>query len=223
MIMIYILHETFEICIENFDQLVLWLSILMIFGTLITSACLSSFAPTFYYEVKSGKKQNSVIGFSIFDLQLPYKGTLFNEIILKISPKTQRIVTKSLKMDSIFMPFAYGSIVLLIFYFYLQFNYRDSSLFSIIPYLKYALFLPFISYLSDIAENYFTKKLIRRVNSLQAEKILNIEERFEIENMMNRLINSSKLKIYVASSIKWITVIYCILLIFWAFFLKLQY
>ncbi|WP_263603229.1 hypothetical protein [Chryseobacterium sp. PET-29] len=220
MLFIYIFRETFDLCIENFDQVILWLSILMIFGTIITSACLSSFAPTLYYEVKSGKKENCVIYFSIFDLQLPYKSRMFNEIILKINPKTQKIITKSLKMDNIFMPFAYTSIFLLITHFYLLSREYNSAIFPMFPFLQYALILPFIAYLCDIGENYLTKKLIYRVQKLQAEEVGHIDERLEIENSLNRLINHSKLKIYAASSIKWITVIYCILVIFCSFFLQ---
>lgn len=88
------------------------------------------------------------------------------------------------------------------------------------PFLQYALILPFIAYLCDIGENYLTKKLIYRVQKLQAEEVGHIDERLEIENSLNRLINHSKLKIYAASSIKWITVIYCILVIFCSFFLQ---
>jgi hypothetical protein len=217
MLFIHIFKKTFDLCIENFDQIILWLSILTIFGTIITSACLSSFTPTLYYESKSGKKENCVVYFSIFDLQLPYKSRMFNEIILKISPKTQKIITKSLRMDNIFMPFAYASILLLIIYFYFVLENYDPDL-SILDFLKCGVILPFISYICDIAENYFTKILIYRVQKLQAEEVGHRDERLEIENSLTRLINSSKLKIYVASSIKWITVINCLVMIFCAFF-----
>lgn len=223
MLPIYIINKTFNLCIENFDQFILWLLMLALFGTVVTSACLSSFAPTLYYEIRSGKKQNNVMYFSIFDLQLPYRSTVFNEIILNISPKTQKIVTKSLKMDSIFMPFAYASVLLLIVYFYLHFEPYGSSTFPIESFLKYAVFLPVISYLCDIGENYLTKNLINRVYKMQQEEVGHKDERQEIETSLDRLVNNSKRKIYVASSLKWIIIFYCFLLIFWAFFLKIKY
>ncbi|WP_404986273.1 hypothetical protein ACI513_03960 [Chryseobacterium sp. M5] len=211
--LLYAYHENFHVYMENFEQLILWIAILCVFGTIICHAYLSLLSKNFFYELKVDDIKISR-NFSIIDLQLPYKKSLFTEILINVNSKTEKLVEKSLKIDSYFMPFAYGSIFFLTVFLFLKFKnpeLANHSQMSMI--LKCSFLLPLISYVADILENHVTYKLIRKISILKQEKINNKDVEQKNSYKKKKLILRSRLKIFFFAAVKWLSVIYSITLI----------
>lgn len=193
--------------INNFDQLILWLAILTSIGTITTGAYLASFSKGFLYKVKTFESDSMFRKFSLTDLQLPFSKKHFTKILFGINSKTNTIITRSLKADALFMPFAYGVLLLLFFYFWLRFIGSPQSGFShfIISVLQNCWYFPLIAYVMDYFENSFTASLLKKLEILKLEKTTNIEDRKLNECDKSRLISGFRIKILIASGFKWLT------------------
>ncbi|NML68555.1 hypothetical protein HHL23_01905 [Chryseobacterium sp. RP-3-3] len=194
--------------IHNFDQLVLWLAILASIGTITTGAYLASFSQGFLYMVKTYENKNRLKKFSLINLQLPFRQSYFKNILFGINSKTNTIINKSLKADALFMPFAYGTLLLLFSYFLLRFDGKDNP--AIISWLLNCWYFPLIAYAMDIFENRFTVSLLKKLEILKLTKTTNSEDRKLNESDKNQLICRFRIKILIASGLKWMAAIFSI-------------
>lgn len=200
-----------RVCIENFDQLILWFAILTAVGTITTGAYLASFSKGFLYAVKTYESKDKFKKFSLTDLQLPFKKSHFKNILCGINSKTNSIIHKSLKADALFMPFAYGGLLLLFFYFWLRFINESHPIMSSVIF--YSWYFPLIAYAMDIFENGFTASLLKKLEILKMEKTTNAQDRKLNENEKDKLIARARIKILIASGLKWLTAVLSILII----------
>ncbi|PQA93203.1 hypothetical protein B0A69_13740 [Chryseobacterium shigense] len=197
--------------IHNFDQLILWLAILASIGTITTGAYLASFSKGFLYPVKTYENKNILKKFSLINLQLPFRNSYFKKILFGINSKTNTIIHKSLKADALFMPFAYATLLLLFFYFWLRFQGKPDSI--IVSLLLNGWYFPLIAYVMDICENSFTASLLKKLEILKQAKTTNAEDRKLNESDKNQLICKFRIKILLASGLKWLAAIVSIAII----------
>ncbi len=207
MITILNYHLDLPVCIHNFDQLVLWLVILTSIGTITTGAYLASFSKGFLYAVQTYEHKNGFKRFSLTDLQFPFSKSHFKKLLLGMSSKTNSIIHKALKADVLFMPFAYGSLLLLFFYFWLRFTSQPDPHPVILSMLLNCWYFPLIAYVMDIFENNFTASLLKKLEILKQEKTTNYEDRKLNESDKSQLISRFRIKILIASGLKWLTAI----------------
>jgi hypothetical protein len=208
-ILAFDLHRS--VLIQNFDQLILWLALLTSIGTIITGAYLASFSKGFMYVIKTYDNKNMLKKFSLINLQLPFRNKGFKEILFGINSKTNQIINRSLKADALFMPFAYGGLLLLFFYFILKFDSKPNPV--IISLLSNCWYFPLIAYLMDIFENRSTASLLKKLEILKQEKTTSSEDRKLNEYDKNKLICRFRIKILTASALKWLAAISSIVII----------
>ncbi|MBB6370013.1 hypothetical protein [Chryseobacterium shigense] len=208
-----------HIRIDNFDQLILWIAILTSIGTITTGAYLASFSKGFLYSIKTCENKYTFKKFSLAGLQLPFKKTYLKDILLGIDSKTSTVINKALKADSYFMPFAYGGLLMIFFYFWLRFMDRPYSFIYIL--LIKCWYFPLAAYAMDILENNFTVSLLEKLDILKQERITNPEDWRLNEDDKNKLISTFQIKIIIVSGLKWLTAILSILIILAALYVLL--
>lgn len=109
------------------------------------------------------------------------------------------------------MPFAYATLLLLFFYFWLRFQGKPDSI--IVSLLLNGWYFPLIAYVMDICENSFTAFLLKKLEILKQAKTTNAEDRKLNESDKNQLICKFRIKILLASGLKWLAAIVSIAII----------
>lgn len=157
----------FNVLIQQPGQLALWLAALCALGFIITCSAMQQVSKFFFYKKETKQlpaTQNLYARFSVFNFQLPFNYSRFEEIIKNISDKTKEAVKRSLHIDYYFMPFAYLLLFFLSFYFYLGTNEANR--------INIFLLLPFISWVMDIIENNIAAACLTRLTPLKARLLL---------------------------------------------------
>ncbi len=223
MFTLHLENNNLQIFIANFDQILLWAGILFFLATAITGSYLWSFSKNFYYNEVANKNERLQKKFSIFEIQLPFRKSYFEKILQNLPSKTNQILIKSLKADYFFMPFAYGMLLFFLWYFLARSNNWD--LLGIKYFLNKTLsltwFFPLVTYLLDIIENQFIKKLLIRMEVFKKEKAIGKAETEEKEAAIKKNIGIFRYRILIVASFKWLLVFVCIILIVSCLFVQL--
>ncbi len=127
--------------IENYSQFLGWLIFVCLMGTVLTGWLMLSVSR--YFLTDKGER------FSILQLQLPRSHQMYQELLLQLSNKTKTTVRLQLRIDLYFMPFFYGLLFFVGWYFYRTLGSLEA------PRTAGLLlsWTPWIAWLLDIIEN----------------------------------------------------------------------
>jgi hypothetical protein len=157
----------FEYCIyiDNPDRLLLWLMLLCVLGSLVTSWMMAAISKFFLYRVSG---EDELKKFSIMQLEFPWSFEKFKNLIDQMTDKTKDTVRMQLNVDYYFMPFIY---LLLFFGGCFVLWYYKSAGTSISQY-NFLLWIPVATWLFDIIENKLIASSLESTSKFKTNTLL---------------------------------------------------
>ncbi|WP_118976863.1 hypothetical protein [Taibaiella koreensis] len=110
--------------------------------------------------------------FSIFRIQLPFSHTAFRRSLDTLPAKSVKPLQWSLKLDFVFMAFAYPLLTAIAWYLQRNTNPAGANQGWQQPVLQAAVWLPFVAWALDILENILSFACLRKVSWLRSRMLL---------------------------------------------------
>jgi len=165
--------RTYFLAVTGADPVLGWMCFFLLSGTIFWGIMLRILSKGFLgpatAQYPTGKP------FSIFALQFPFSHSRLQQFLALLPPKALKPLLWSLKLDYLFMAFAYPFLACSAWY--LLRNDQPSGFLAgyeatVMQSLRWGTALPFLAWLLDIVENLLLSSALRRLSFFKSRAIL---------------------------------------------------